>query len=692
MFVRRESPHGQMLVIVAVGLTALIAMTGLIIDGGMALSNRRQLQNASDAASLAGTRVLGLDLKWRASGRPGTAPFANPDAAVCDAINNALSYNSSGVQAIAPIPCTGAGSPRAMYVDFNRQALGRVGNGIPSRAQGVQVQATGSTNTMLMGVVGISTMNVDTDATALVGPPALPIGQLMPFVVQNPLGPFIPGRQYDIRTESEGECGAAGVVEEPEVAGLRIPLVFGMAGGPDVAPPVILANHKPLTPIASEPSQSFASSISVKLGLAADDRTNGTEIYFTTNGTVPTKSPTLKYNNQTLTFTATTTLQAIAVHGSTASDVGSFTYTKTEPPPNAVTASPASGTTFATSRSVTLTTTTSGATIHYTLDGSAPTSASPVYSGPITLTKTTQIRAVAIKNLTSSPAASFYYLKDGDTAPVYAIPGDGAVFESAITVSLATLTDNATIYYTTNGLEPTTSSLTYNGPIVVTDTVTVKAFATLDGNASLISAFSYTRQTSTCPDLSAGNYGWVDFSGGAGGNNELKQWLVNPGSAPVDWYWTACTASRTTNCRDLHNVPDPADDHWLIEGTSGHRQVSLGLACDLYVGKEVFIPIWDSFHTTSKKPNGANAVFHIIGFGVFKLDGIIDNKGNGDPSGDACGDGINRGGKPNDKGLVGTYVDSFIGSQVSPCIQSPDGSNPCTNLGANTAFTINLAK
>ena len=62
--------RGQMLVIVALGLTVLIAMAGLIIDGGMALSNRRQVQNAADAASLAGTRVLGLDLKWRADNRP----------------------------------------------------------------------------------------------------------------------------------------------------------------------------------------------------------------------------------------------------------------------------------------------------------------------------------------------------------------------------------------------------------------------------------------------------------------------------------------------------------------------------------------------------------------------------------------------------------------------------------------------
>ena len=43
----RTSERGQMLVIVALALTVLVAMAGLIIDGGMALANRRQVQNAA---------------------------------------------------------------------------------------------------------------------------------------------------------------------------------------------------------------------------------------------------------------------------------------------------------------------------------------------------------------------------------------------------------------------------------------------------------------------------------------------------------------------------------------------------------------------------------------------------------------------------------------------------------------------
>ena len=52
-----------------------------------------------------------------------------------------------------------------------------------------------------------------------------------------------------------------------------------------------------------------------------------------------------------------------------------------------------------------------GATIHYTLDGSTPTSASTVYSGPVTLSETTTVKAVAVKDGVSSSVTSRTYTK-----------------------------------------------------------------------------------------------------------------------------------------------------------------------------------------------------------------------------------------------------------------------------------------
>ena len=53
----------------------------------------------------------------------------------------------------------------------------------------------------------------------------------------------------------------------------------------------------------------------------------------------------------------------------------------------------------------------SGATIHYTTDGTAPTAESAVYSGPITLTETTTVKAVAVKNGVTSSVTSRTYTK-----------------------------------------------------------------------------------------------------------------------------------------------------------------------------------------------------------------------------------------------------------------------------------------
>lgn len=70
-----------------------------------------------------------------------------------------------------------------------------------------------------------------------------------------------------------------------------------------------------------------------------------------------------------------------------------------------------SGTTpFMSSTSVTMTAG-SGAEIHYTLDGSAPSASSTLYSSAITLSDTTTVKAIAIKNGESSSVATKIFNK-----------------------------------------------------------------------------------------------------------------------------------------------------------------------------------------------------------------------------------------------------------------------------------------
>lgn len=91
--------------------------------------------------------------------------------------------------------------------------------------------------------------------------------------------------------------------------------------------------------------------------------------------------------------------------GNSGGNSGSGTVTPTVNAPNF-----SGATQFEESTQVTMTGPT-GSEIHYTLDGSTPTAESPVYTEPITLSETTVVKAVAIKDGVSSAVTSRTYTK-----------------------------------------------------------------------------------------------------------------------------------------------------------------------------------------------------------------------------------------------------------------------------------------
>ncbi|WP_419955367.1 chitobiase/beta-hexosaminidase C-terminal domain-containing protein [Neobacillus niacini] len=77
-----------------------------------------------------------------------------------------------------------------------------------------------------------------------------------------------------------------------------------------------------------------------------------------------------------------------------------------------------------TGTAVTLTTGTAEAAIHYTLDGSEPTTESPVFAEPIVINKATTIKAVAVKaGMKNSAVATFDYLIQDGAIRIYDIQG-----------------------------------------------------------------------------------------------------------------------------------------------------------------------------------------------------------------------------------------------------------------------------
>ena len=96
------------------------------------------------------------------------------------------------------------------------------------------------------------------------------------------------------------------------------------------------------------------------------------------------------------------------------------------------------------------------------------------HTGNVTLSSGTLNATVALSGSVSDQPVT--------EAPVFT-PAAGS-FITTQNVSLSCTTDDATIYYTIDGTEPTTESLVYSTPITVSTTTTIKAMATASGYAN----------------------------------------------------------------------------------------------------------------------------------------------------------------------------------------------------------------
>jgi Putative Flp pilus-assembly TadE/G-like len=152
--------QGQVIVIFAVALVAVLAMTGLIIDGGHAWSEQRHVQNAADAAARAGALVLG-----RRAGEEAIDPTAPPPLVPWgEQVRNEV-YLSAATNGVTIASAT--------YTDWTGTVIpGAVVDGgpPPAGAAGVEVYATRAFDTALVRIVGMNQWRLTQPATAVSGP------------------------------------------------------------------------------------------------------------------------------------------------------------------------------------------------------------------------------------------------------------------------------------------------------------------------------------------------------------------------------------------------------------------------------------------------------------------------------------------------------------------------------------------
>lgn len=145
--------EGQAIVLVVLALVALLAMAGLVIDGGNLFAQQRRVQNWTDASANAGA----VQLLRRLIGVPGTDE--EWDQRVVDAVYESIA--TDGLEAVVSID----------YTTIDGTVLGPAGTptDIPPSAAGVRVVGERSVGTYLAGVVGFSTFTATADATAVSG-------------------------------------------------------------------------------------------------------------------------------------------------------------------------------------------------------------------------------------------------------------------------------------------------------------------------------------------------------------------------------------------------------------------------------------------------------------------------------------------------------------------------------------------
>lgn len=243
-------------------------------------------------------------------------------------------------------------------------------------------------------------------------------------------------------------------------------LVFGLAalfavgcgggGGSTITPP-------PLNPSATPTFSPTPGTFSSAQTVALSDSTSGASIYYTTDGSTPTTASAVY--SKAIAVSSTMTIKAIATaSGYSNSAIGTATYTINLPAAATPEFSPAPGP-YTTAQTVTLSDSTTGASIYYTTDGSTPTSSSTEYSTPIAVSTTTVFNAIAVApGYANSAVATGTYtlpLAPGTVSVVLSTHDQGQLMATQTSLSLIASTGNANT--DTVVIDPTQSYQTMEG-------------------------------------------------------------------------------------------------------------------------------------------------------------------------------------------------------------------------------------
>ena len=246
---------------------------------------------------------------------------------------------------------------------------------------------------------------------------------------------------------------------------------------------MVLSNiaSKSLTPVIATPVVTNSHDGNISLSSA----TTGATIRYTTDGTTPSCNSGTTYLSAFALGDATV-IKAIACLGSESSELTTYNV----PQYTAPIISFNSSTSQVTISGLT------GATIYYTTDGTVPSAGNYSGTGTTTVTINNISSATTIKAIATSLG---YHPSTVAELAINQVATPSIQDNGSNAVSITCATDGATIYYTTDGSTPTTSSTEYTGPLTDgVSGVTIKAIAVKENMIpSAVGSGSVTLQCAT---------------------------------------------------------------------------------------------------------------------------------------------------------------------------------------------------